>query len=493
MKHLSVAFVLIALVGCSAPSARLTFPDRPLKASHERQWFDVNHDGRNDFAVTFDDAGHVDALEYDDNEDGTPDRIYHLRDYATDRVPHLIILLDSVPFRCVAERWEKGEFRWFDGPPAKVIAPFPSLTEICYTELLHAPPMPGMIDQYYDRQKRVKHNGLWSRAMGGYRYPWEQQLDYRSKFTEEGFAYLNPKPWYQAELERARRALNESPNRVTIVYLTSASGMACKYGRDGIDEVLDGASRLCLQLLYERHGALKISMMADHGHNLMASKNIDIEKLLKPAGFHVNKRLDKPNDVVLEVNGLVTYAGVCTSRPSAVADRLLTHPGIELAMYMERDHIVVRDVNGSATIDSDHAGRLRYRTLTADVLGYEPVLGALRSAGKMDADGFASRADWFAAAVDHSYPDAPSRLWAAFHECAVNPPDVMFTTHDGYCAGLPEFERFITICSTHGSLNQINSATFLMTMTGRTLEKVLPTRDVMKSVEPTWQPRPVQK
>ncbi len=87
--------------------------------------------------------------------------------------------------------------------------------------------------------------------------------------------------------------MNDSPNQVTLVYITSASGMACKYGREGIDEVLDGAARLCLQLLYERHGAIRISVMADHGHNMVASKNIDVEKLLRAGGFKPGNRLNK--------------------------------------------------------------------------------------------------------------------------------------------------------------------------------------------------------
>ena len=97
-----------------------------------------------------------------------------------------------MPFKRAAERYAAGEFRWFD-PPTKIIAPFPSLTEVCYTELLHAPPMPGMIDQYYDvRAKRIQ-NGMWLRMARG-QYPWERSLHYRANYTDEGFAYLHTTP-----------------------------------------------------------------------------------------------------------------------------------------------------------------------------------------------------------------------------------------------------------------------------------------------------------
>jgi hypothetical protein len=78
-------------------------------------------------------------------------------------------------------------------------------------------------------------------------------------------------------------------------------------------------------------------------------------------------------------------------------------------------------------------------------------------------------------------------VWEAFHERVVNPPEVMFTTRDGFTAGVPSFERFITMKSTHGSLNQINSATFLLTMTGRA-KGTMRMRDVMSAIEPDYRP-----
>lgn len=469
-----ILIVVGLLAGCQAPLAQLTFPYRPLIAGGAPQEFDVDRDGRNDFVVSFDDGGRVESLGYDDDENGSVDRIYRLSYYANERVPHVIVLLDSVPLHCVTERYAAGEFRWFD-PPQKLIGPFASLTEVCYTELLHAPPMPGMIDQYYDRRRRAVHNGLWKRLTRGYAYPWERSLHYRATFNEEGLAYLNPRPWYAAELERARRALDESSDRTVVVYLTSASAMACKFGRDGIDEVLDGAAQLCLQLLYERRGALKISLMADHGHNLVASKNIDVARLLRGGGFRVTKRLDRADDVVLEVNGLVTYAAVRTTQPQRVADQLLTEAGVEHVMYMDGDRVIVRDHAGAAEIASE-AGKLRYRPITSNVFKYADV-----------PDEFLTREQWFARTVDDEYPDAPTRVWEAFHEQVVDPPEVMFTTRDGYCAGLSQFERMITMRSTHGSLNRLNTATFLMTMTGRA-KQPMRLRDVLPTIEPAWRP-----
>jgi hypothetical protein len=360
-----------------------------------------------------------------------------------------------------------------------VISPFPSLTEICYTELLHAPPLPGMIDTFY-AEGRGRRNGIWDRVRG-YEQPWERRLDYHAKMYEQGLAYLNPRPWHAAEMERVRRALDASADRVCIAYVTSASGMMCKYAGQGCDEILDDLRQLCLQVLYERRGAVKISVMADHGHNLVGSKNVRLDEVLRAAGFRPGNEIRDDGDVVVEVNGLVTYAGVHTRQPARVAAALAAREEVELAMYQDGEAVVVRDGKGAARIEC-RDGRLRYVPVDRDVLGYEEVVRKLRAEGKAR-DGFVADDDWFAATVDHYWPDAPRRIWNAFHGMTATHPTVMVSMRDGWCAGLASFEKMIKMASTHGGLNQVNSATFVMTMTGRTTAPIW-TRDVLDVLEP---------
>ena len=61
----------------------------------------------------------------------------------------------------------------------------------------------------------------------------------------------------------------------------------------------------------------------------------------------------------------------------------------------------------------------------------------------------------------------------------------MLTLKDGFCSGEVALPHFITMRSTHGGLNQINSATFLMTMTGRSA-KPLRSKDIMPTIEPGY-------
>jgi hypothetical protein len=477
--------VLIALPGCSAPSARLTFPERPTSQNSRGIFYNVHHHSAPDFALLKDDSGRIDSVAYDDAGDGHFNRVYRLSDYRNEDVPHLIVLLDSIPYWAVADRWGRGEFRCFDRPQ-KVIPVFPSLTELCFSRLLGAPPLPGIVDDYYDRDSMITRNAFWDRVMGHYREPWERRLHYAASGYESGLTYLRPREWFAAELARAKKAFDDSPDRVTLVYFVSASAMVSRFGRAGLDEVLDGANRLCTQVLYERQGAVKITMMADHGHNLMATKNISLEPALRTAGFNPTNQLMQPKDVVLELQGLVTYIGIRTNRPAEVARAVLACPQVELAFYMDGPAVIVRNKHGSAAVECrDH--KTRYRSIDADPLDYQPVIAALRAGGKCDTDGYVSDDDWLAATVDHPYPDAPRRLWDALHGTVWHPPEVMITTRDGWCAGRKNIEFFIKMASTHGSLNQINSATFVMTMTGRA-KGPMRTKDIMGTIEPGYVP-----
>jgi hypothetical protein len=226
--------------------------------------------------------------------------------------------------------------------------------------------------------------------------------------------------------------------------------------------------------------------MADHGHNLMKSEFISLQNILNDAGFTVQDKIESDSDIVIDTEGLVTYVGIHTRRPSAVADVLLKLPQTELTLYMAGDRVIVRNTMGSAAIEKKE-GKLRYVPIDFDVLDYQPVIDALNKSGKIDAEGFASDDVWFDATVDHEWPDAPPQIWEAFHGIVVCTPDLMVTLHDGYYNGFTLFESFIDMASIHGGLNQINTATFLLSMTGRA-NRPLRSCEVLKTIEPDYVP-----
>jgi hypothetical protein len=225
-------------------------------------------------------------------------------------------------------------------------------------------------------------------------------------------------------------------------------------------------------------------MLADHGHNMKLSKNVHVADILKAAGFHPTDSIKSENDVVVELDGLITYAGVHTRQPVKVSNVMLTRPEVQLVMYMQGDRVIVRDAKGSAAIEC-HDGFVSYVPIDRDVLSYANVIKQFPNPSRI------RDVDWFKASVDHEYPDAPRRIWDAFHANAISPPEVMMTFVDGWCAGVPSYEKYITMKSTHGGLNQVNSATFVMTMTGR-IHGPLRTGDVIEALEPGYIPREIR-
>lgn len=465
--------------GCT-PGDRLHFPDGPLATAGDATWYDTNRDGAADFALVHDDTGRLDTLGYDDNQDGQADRQYRLADYDTQALPHLIVLIDSIPYSALKTNLATrpaGVWGVFH-EPTKIIAPYPSMSAVCFSDILHAPPMPGPINKHYD--PRPQTNGVTNlirKRLDGYRNPWQQRLHYNIDYSDNSSAWLNPRPWLRAELERARQAFDASPDRTTVVYISSAAAMLMKYGRAGLDETLDELERFLLQVVYERKGAVHLSVLSDHGHNLADTTWIDVEAPLKAAGFRVVDHIKKPRDVFVEMDGLLTWFGVHTSQPAAVGDALLAElPQIETLVYMDGYDLVLRSPRGRARIIMDDQ-RLTYIPETADVLDYGGVLSKVAL----------TRDEWFTRTADHTFPDAPSRLWDAFHGQTRHNPQVMVTLRDGTCAGIEWFQWFITPRSTHGGLNQINSAAVLMTTRGM-IEGSLRSGDVIEAIQPGWTP-----
>jgi hypothetical protein len=472
------------VAGWLAPDDVLRFPTAPLCVSDEGRYYDVDGNGVVDFAFLEDDSGRLDLLCYDDDEDGVFERSHRISEYAVEDVPHLVLLVDSLPFREVVRRCSEAGWSWFYAPQ-KVIPPFPSMSVVIFAEILHAERQGGSMERYYDRETGRFFEGYRARVFG-YEHPWQELLDYHlGSYVRVGMSYLRPRAWIGSEFVGVERALDASERRLTLAYVVTPSAMLSRHGRAGLEECLDGIERLCLQLLYEHQGALRISIVSDHGHNLTPSENFVMQPVLERAGFRVTDRLEDPAvDVVLEIDGLVTYFAAHTGRPAEVADALLSCAEIQLATYREGERVLVRDREGTAAIE-ERGGRLRYMPVTRDVLGYRAVLESLEREGRADADGFVSDHDWLLATADHEWPDAPRRLWDGFHGLIASTPDVMFTLPDGHCAGAPSMDRWIDMQSTHGGLNQINSDAVLLTMI-RPLEEPLRSRDVMAVIEPSY-------
>lgn len=491
---LAVFVAILALPSCAqlartyAPDDRLWFPETPLYADASgTKRYDTDGDGRADFEVLPNRDGVIDRLRYDVDHDGAFDREVRLADHATEDVPHVVFLMDSLPLRLVRPRWERGDLRWSQ-PPQHVIPPFPSMSVVTFSEILHAEPMPGAAERYLDLDRNEVVNDYLGQAFGA-QLDWHELLDwYLRDYAAVGASYIEPEIWLDNELfECAKVALLAKPGELVVTYVCSSSGMASARGAAGLERSLDLLEQLCMQLLYETEGAIRISVVSDHGHTLIASQRFDPEAVLEDAGFvSCDRGIDFDREVFVELDGLVSYFGVQTGRPAEVAQALVAHSELEFACYCEGDAVIVRNANGSARIEK-RGDSFRYVEIDCDVLGYRSVIEDLRARGRLDGDGFASERDWFDATSTHEYPDGLARLVAAFGKQVQFPCRVQCALKPQYHAGLEVAEWLVTMASTHGGLSAIHSDAVLLTMHPG-IRGPLRSRDVMRVIEPRYDP-----
>jgi hypothetical protein len=441
--------------------------------------FDLNGDRRPDYWQYERADGRKGELAYADGT-GEPGPRVALDAQAGAACPHVLLVLDGVPFELVKQLYDEGRFRLFR-PPTRVLCCFPSMTDLALADLFHAPACPGFQALYYNRATGAVSDGN-REYLAGRSAPWVAAMTYRVSTAWDVLVYLDPLAVFQHEMDQLAKLTRDLRAGELRAYSLGSAGLGIREGRAGIVQFLEAVDRLCEQIVYEHHGRVKISLTADHGHNLVRNERVDFEPLLRASGYRPATALHDPRDVVEIRYGLVTYADFATQDPAGVGACLLKSEAVEFACYRDGDAVLVVDRDGQARITSGPHG-LRYDSSSGDPLRLTPIIARLKAAGKVSAEGDLDGEAFFAATVDHEYPDPLARLWRAFHGMVANPPDVIANLRDGYCHGSKFFHVMAyPIRSTHGSLNRANSETFVLTMLGD-LPPVLRTEEVLPRLE----------
>jgi hypothetical protein len=419
-----------------------------------------------DYFQYYNNQGRIVSLSYDENADGVPDARIDLAKVQSDpSCPHYVILLDGIPYDLIAQMYQQGHFRLFY-PPSKVVAPFPSMTDVAYTEMFMPGKLLGFEAKYYDRANHCLSDGNAVYLAAG-NDPWSKRLQYRVPRLFDAVGYVSPDFVFDHELAAIEKMMNRCQSGTAMGYSVGTSNVGTRQGRQGFEKCLLAVDRLCEKIMYERKGRCCFTLISDHGHNLTAAQYFDVAGALKSQGHHVVKKLSEPGDVVVVDFGLVTSSAVYTDTPADLAEVLVNYYGqVDLAVYPQTiagfRKIVVRSKEGLAYVSRSGEG-YRYDVQKGDPLKLLPIIKKLRKAGKVNAKGIIDDRALFDATIDHEYPDPLARVWRAFDGMVKYPPDLEISLKDGYFSGDASFSRTINVESTHGSLNRINSLTFVMT------------------------------
>jgi hypothetical protein len=478
-------FLAVSISSISGCKAVPQFPQRamnvkPVDDRAKLYTFDTNGDRKADYWQILSADGRKHELRFKEAKNDQVITTVNLNTIDGE-VPHFIIALDGVPFELVQQLYDEGLFRLFYRP-SRIISCFPSMTDLTFWKIFGGKQPLSYQAPYFDREKNclISGNDVY---LSGQAADWSKKLDYRCSFNWDAIAYLIPQMVFEHELQGMKEIFDKTqPGNTTMAYSVATAGLGTRGGREAILKYLRTIDQFCEQLVYERRGRVKITLLADHGQNMAGRERVTFKEVLEDAGYRLKDKIESPKDVVSIEFGLITYADFYTDDPAGVAQTILRDPAAELACYPRGNAVIVETLNAKAEITED-GGRFRYTCESGDPLALNGILENLRKQSKIDDRGFIDDHAFFTATVTHIYPDALRRIWLAFHGIVAKPADLIVCLRDGWVHGSEFFNVMIGgATSTHGSINRVNSTAFVLTMLGEPPAAMRP-EEVMPAIE----------
>ncbi|MCI0338837.1 MAG: alkaline phosphatase family protein [Acidobacteria bacterium] len=384
----------------------------------------------------------------------------------------LVLVLDGVPYKTIADLRAEGRFRYFQ-EPARMISTFPSLTNPAMIEILQTEDSPGYEDHYYDRSRNRLLGNVQTRLQGG-RFihgTFRETFDYHAPAFKGAFAYVAA-PFgaialAQFDLSAFRSAFNKSKSSIFIGYIGETDTLAHLGGERALKSFLRTLDRTIEEFIAESKrggGRLEVEMFSDHGNHYTEYRQVKLNDAIKQAGFITEKSLKSPQSVVLPKYGLVGSSMLFTAveNRSRLAEICAAVEGVDFAVYKSGDDVVeLLSRRGHARMVRE-GDKYKYDDLGGDPLGLQDVIGAMKDSRVMDENGFASREDWWKATQPHRYVDPLRRLFEGFEKHVRNRADVIVSYEDGYQLGSPFLSIFARLRATHGNLLRGETEAFAM-------------------------------
>lgn len=404
---------------------------------------------------------------------------------------HIIIVVDGVGFGTIQKMRAEGRFRMFR-EPARMIAPFPSLTNVSMASILSpagAEVPPGYEDDYYDVARNKVTGGLLDRfnqarfIHGSYR----ELFDYHPSAVKSGLGYaLPPFSTYiesMTDLVMFKRKLRASREPVYMVYCGATDTLAHLGGDRMLRSFMSKLDDLVSDLIRESNGQLDVTIFSDHGNDYRKYKRSGLKEPLRRGGFTLESKLKNERSVVMPQFGLIGCATLFT-RPEnepRVAAVTAAVKGVDFAAY-EKDETVYLSGHGGDTATIERRGdRFRYVAQSGDPLSLKPVVADLTNRGRADGDGFIADADWFAVTTETTRPDSVRRIYDGLTGAVQNRANVIVNFEDGYYTGSALMDVFAILLATHGNIGRGESLGFVLS-TGRDLPPYIRAADVWRVI-----------
>jgi hypothetical protein len=397
---------------------------------------------------------------------------------AQTRPRRLLLCLDGVPFEVVTEAQSRGLFDNFEDP-ARLLSPFPTLTNVALAEMLGATPPNGYESLYFDREAGELRGGV--RKYIGRRTPdkvpssYMDELDYQEPLAFEFLIYVATETVWRADMRRFRERFRaSSPARDFFGFLKATDGLLHIGGPARLVVALRSLDRLLREIQQEVGSETEIVLFSDHGMNLEENRRVNLQTHLRAGGYEVVSHMQRPRGrrrVSAPAFGLCGYAALYCGEETdraEVSDALGGLEGVDFSVYREEGDAAacVTGAGGRARVlrvERDGETLYRYEQLDGDPLGLREAVRGLGVEGRLDAAGFARDADWLARTWGHTYPDALANLYGSVYSPRVrHTADVLVSLRDGYYYGASHFSRMVRLLATHGNALRASSTAFVM-------------------------------
>ena len=366
------------------------------------------------------------------------------------RPRRLLLCLDGVPHKLIEQARSRGLFDSF-GAPARLLSPFPTMTNVALSAMLGASPPAGYESLYYDRTAKELRGGI--RKYIGRRTPdkipssYMDDLDYQEPLPFEFLIYVAPEKIWRADMQRFRERFRAAPpDRDYFAFLKATDGLLHAQGPERLAIALESLDQILREIQQHCGDETEIVMFSDHGMNLEENRRTDLASTLQRRGYRI----------VIPAFGLCSYAAIyChdADQIPEIARASAEVTGIDLAVYKDANDVIIESERGRAHIEHEPASE-SYR--------YVQVSGDPLELSAFD-DAFATEELWFERTAGHRYPNAVANIYKSlFTQRVKHTADVLISLKDGYYYGWTPFGRFVRLAATHGNALQASSNAFLM-------------------------------
>src|SRR5712691_8021595 len=211
------------------------------------------------------------------------------------RPRRLLLCLDGVPYELLEQAKSRGLFDKFCAP-ARLLSPFPTMTNIALSAMLGASAPLGYETIYFDRTALELRGGI-SKYLGR-RTPdkatssYMDQLDYQEPLPFEFLVYVAPETVWRADMRRFRERFRAAPqDRDYFAFLKGTDGLLHIRGAERLNVALASLDQLLREIQDWCGAETEIVMFSDHGMNLQKNRRVPLQTHLRRCGFQLVKNL----------------------------------------------------------------------------------------------------------------------------------------------------------------------------------------------------------